>query len=370
MNTIPYPSPGGYLRLTTEDVESPEVPQQWRLAQKALQVFGFTSMWWCSAILVILQIKEVVEDLFPYPFALTAMVQPTTALCAFLLTKIVYARRTAQPPLQGHEMVYVVLIGTVQGFEIGLTNKALEYLSVAARTMISSTSVLFMMCTARLWGLERLGLLRLCSSTLMILGGVAQCESPQPSNRLPGTRMMHLAPRARVRRARRLFRAMWTGVEWLGILMQLTSMLLSAQRWAMAQVVLQSPRGLRGVSKLSLLARTLPITGAISMVLACIFEPNAMQALLNQNQTTTLQLLLRVVLVAVGLTSMLFAELNLVSLLSAVAFNVLSTLHQIPIVLAGVVFQHNTVSESSVLGFTCCIFGALVYAVARYNETG
>lgn len=338
---IPYPSPGGYLRLTTEDVESPEVPQQWRLAQKALQVFGFTSMWWCSAILVILQIKEVVEDLFPYPFALTAMVQPTTALCAFLLTKIVYARRTAQPPLQGHEMVYVVLIGTVQGFEIGLTNKALEYLSVAARTMISSTSVLFMMCTARLWGLERLGLLRLCSSTLMILGGVAQCESPQ----VPG-------------------------VEWLGILMQLTSMLLSAQRWAMAQVVLQSPRGLRGVSKLSLLARTLPITGAISMVLACIFEPNAMQALLNQNQTTTLQLLLRVVLVAVGLTSMLFAELNLVSLLSAVAFNVLSTLHQIPIVLAGVVFQHNTVSESSVLGFTCCIFGALVYAVARYNETG
>lgn len=338
---IPYPSPGGYLRLTTEDVESPEVPQQWRLAQKALQVFGFTSMWWCSAILVILQIKEVVEDLFPYPFALTAMVQPTTALCAFLLTKIVYARRTAQPPLQGHEMVYVVLIGTVQGFEIGLTNKALEYLSVAARTMISSTSVLFMMCTARLWGLERLGLLRLCSSTLMILGGVAQCESPQ----VPG-------------------------VEWLGILMQLTSMLLSAQRWAMAQVVLQSPRGLRGVSKLSLLARTLPITGAISMVLACIFEPNAMQALLNQNQTTTLQLLLRMVLVAVGLTSMLFAELNLVSLLSAVAFNVLSTLHQIPIVLAGVVFQHNTVSESSVLGFTCCIFGALVYAVARYNETG
>ena len=33
--------------------------------------------------------SQVVEDLFPYPFALTAMVQPTTALCAFLLTKIV-----------------------------------------------------------------------------------------------------------------------------------------------------------------------------------------------------------------------------------------------------------------------------------------
>jgi len=288
---------------------------------------------------VILQIKEVVAELFPFPFALTAMIQPATAACAFLLAKMVHSKRAAPPPLQSHEMMYVVLIGTVQGFEIGLTNKALEYLSVAGRTMISSMSVLFMMCTARLWGLERLGALRLCSSAFMILGGLAQCENPH----LPGE-------------------------NWFGILMQLTSMLLSAQRWAMAQVVLQSPKGsaLRAFSKLQLLARTLPITGAISMLLALIFEPGATTAL---QAAVAPSLLARVLMVAVGLTAMLYSELKLVSLLSAVAFNVLSTLHQIPIVLAGVVFQHNTVSQSSVAGFTCCIFGALVYALARYNDT-
>lgn len=345
----PYPSPGGYLRLisddSTEESTSPrdstelERAAAQRLASRAAQVFIFTSMWWCSAILVILQIKEVVSFLFPFPFALTAMVQPTTAVCAFLLAKMVHAKRAAPPPLQSHEMMYVVFIGTVQGFEIGLTNKALEYLSVAGRTMISSMGVLFMMCTARLWGLEFLGLLRLCSSALMILGGLAQCEDPH----LPGD-------------------------NWFGILIQLTSMLLSAQRWAMAQVVLQSPRGsaLRGTSKLQLLARTLPITGAISMLLALIFEPGATTAL---QAAVAPNLLARVLMVAMGLTAMLYAELKLVSLLSAVAFNVLSTLHQIPIVLAGVVFQHNTVSQSFVAGFTCCIFGALVYALARYNDT-
>ncbi|CAE7940724.1 unnamed protein product, partial [Symbiodinium sp. KB8] len=65
---------------------------------------------------------------------------------------------------------------------------------------------------------------------------------------------------------------------------------------------------------------------------------------------------------------MLYAELKLVSLLSAVAFNVLSTLHQIPIVLAGVILQHNTVSISSWAGFACCLIGALVYAIARYSD--
>ena len=61
-------------------------------------------------------------------------------------------------------------------------------------------------------------------------------------------------------------------------------------------------------------------------------EPGATTAL---GAAAAPNLLSRVLMVAIGLTAMLYAELKLVSLLSAVAFNVLSTLHQIPIVLAG-----------------------------------
>eukprot|EP00434_Breviolum_minutum_P001185 symbB.v1.2.001037.t1/scaffold56.1/size371842/8 len=310
----PYPSPGGYLRLTSEDSEELEAAAsarptwnaaeaaRWQVANTSFQVFVFTSMWWCSAILVILQIKEarfgadnvvdnvVVAELFPFPFALTAMIQPATAACAFLLAKMVHSKRAAPPPLQ--------------------------YLSVAGRTMISSMSVLFMMCTARLWGLERLGALRLCSSAFMrlgwILGGLAQCENPH----LPGE-------------------------NWFGILMQLTSMCKLA----------------------SLIPSNEQMATFVWDTNEFLSATTALQAAVAPS------LLARVLMVAVGLTAMLYSELKLVSLLSAVAFNVLSTLHQIPIVLAGVVFQHNTVSQSSVAGFTCCIFGALVYALARYNDT-
>ncbi|CAJ1434636.1 unnamed protein product [Effrenium voratum] len=210
------------------------------------------------------------------------MVQPTTAFCAYSLAKMVHARRAPPPRLQSHEMMYVVMIGCVQGFEIGLTNKALEYLSVAARTMISSMNVLFMMCTARLWGLERLGFLRFLSSLLMICGGLAQCQ--------PGSKSTS---------------------QW-GFFFQLISMLLSSQRWAMAQKVLQSPEGsaLRRTSKLQLLARTLPITGAICMVLALIFEPGALGFL---SATAAPVLAQNVLIVAVGLTAMLYAELKLAS---------------------------------------------------------
>eukprot|EP00439_Symbiodinium_sp_Y106_P008178 s1627_g1.t1 len=239
----PFPSPGGYIRLNVTDdsptadparvVESPAPGP----SKQALKVFAFTSMWWIAAIMVILEIKQVVHDIFPFPFALTAMVQPTTALCAWLLSRLVHSKRPPAPPLQSHENMYVVVIGLVQGLEIGLTNKALEFLTVAARTMISSTSVLFMMCTARFWGLERLGLLRLCSSALMIMGGVFQCHVPE----LPGGR---------------------SSAHWLGMLMQMISMILSAQRWALAQFVLQrSPvgSGLAQTTKLQLLARPAPL---------------------------------------------------------------------------------------------------------------
>eukprot|EP00439_Symbiodinium_sp_Y106_P046894 s1377_g6.t1 len=110
--------------------------------------------------------------------------------------------------------------------------------------------------------------------------------------------------------------------------------------------------------------RTLPITGVVCLVLALLFERQSF----SSDVSVPAILGFRVVSIACGLTGMLYAELKLVSLLSAVAFNVLSTLHQIPIVLAGVILQHNTVSISSWAGFACCLIGALVYAIARYSD--
>lgn len=307
-----------------------------------LEVLLFTSLWWIAAIVAIVQIKRTVSSrgIFPHPFALTAMVQIATGFLAYVLSQAIYVRKSPQPPFRRQEIFRLVLMGTIQGMEIGLTNKSLEYLTVSGRTMISSSSVFVMMCTSWVWGLERLGWLRLMSALLIISGGVLQGLDQSETGK-PG-----LA---------------------LGVGIQVASMILSSQRWALAQFVLQySPKesALGCMTKLQLLARTLPITGLVCIPLAITFEKDCCTV----EETLNVDLAGHVFSVAIGLAAMLYAELKLVKRLSAVAFNVLATIHQVPIVLAGVILRQDRVGLLSQFGFGLCIVGALVYAAARQQD--
>lgn len=307
-----------------------------------LEVMTFITLWWTAAIVAVVKIKQTVSinGIFPHPFAFTSLVNFLTGLLAWFLSEVRYSRRPLRPPLARHEILYLLAIGMIQGMEIGLTNKALGYLSVAGRTMISSTNVLIMMATAWVWGLERLGCLRVFSAFLLISGGLLQGLDTRTTAR--------------------------TG-RGPGVALQVVSMLLSAQRWALAQHVLQRSHrksALGQVTKLQLLARTLPVTGFVCVPLAVVFEMDSF----TFDQLFQGALAIQLFLVSAGLTAMLYAELMLVKRLSAVAFNVLATIHQIPIVLAGVVIQHNQVGILSAYGFALCLVGALVYAAARHSD--
>lgn len=340
VNALPSPHGDGVVHVPSAKGLFAADSEARRRKLISIKIVLYTSLWWMAAILVIVTIKKTVcaEGIYPHPFALTSFIQPMTALSAYMLSHVVYINRPQPPKFEWREVGVLLTMGTLQGMEIGLTNKALEYMTVAARTMISSTNVLFMMCTARLWGLEHLGVLRLISAAFLIGGGLLQGIGTGDS-----------------------FESHSTSV---GIGMQVVSMILSAQRWALAQVVLQrsAPESALGqTNKLSLLARTLPITGLVCLPLSLVFEPMAYEA----GKVMQQELWLNIGTVAAALTAMLYAELQLVKRLSAVAFNVLATVHQIPIVLAGVVLQHNQVARTAAYGFACCLIGALFYAVAR-----
>lgn len=304
----------------------------------------YTCLWWISSIAVIVILKSTTspQGIFPHSFAFTALVQPTTGFVAWLLAKIVH-KKSPSPPLQRREWVQVIVLGLIQGIEIGLTNKALTYLSVASRTMTNTMSVLFMMITAWIWGLNTLSWRRGISCAVFVAGGYLQsCDHVS-------------APLAAKR------------VHMIGICMQLASMLCRSQRWALAQFMMQcSPpeSGLGQTAKLQLLAKTLPIAGLICIPSVFVFEPSAFRS----DQLLQAELPARVLLVAVGLTGMLWSEFSLVKQLSAVTFNVLSTVHQIPIILVGVVFQHNHVGEMAISGFALCLIAAFVYAWAMKVE--
>jgi len=293
-----------------------------------------------SAIVIVITIKNTVNGIYPYPLAFTTFVQPLTGLLAGLVSVVFYRRGAPLPPLTCYEIGIIVVYGSMQGVETGLTNYALKYLPVATRTMINSMSVFFMMTTARLWGLEVFDLPRLLSAAMMLLGGYFQSQSKTEA----GTPNL---------------------LE--GIAMQLTSIFLCSQRWALAQHVMQRlpPESALGrLNKLQLLACFLPINGLVLLPFTCFFAPDGLQP----KNLFQAELPVRMLMVGSGLMLMLYAELQLVKLLSAVAFTVMSTIHQIPIVLAGVLIQNDKVSGHGVCGFACCLIGALIYGAARARE--
>eukprot|EP00928_Gymnodinium_smaydae_P091809 TRINITY_DN75550_c0_g1_i1.p1 TRINITY_DN75550_c0_g1~~TRINITY_DN75550_c0_g1_i1.p1 ORF type:complete len:241 (-),score=26.01 TRINITY_DN75550_c0_g1_i1:462-1184(-) len=226
------------------------------------------------------------------------------------------------------------------GAELSLTNKALQYLAVATRTMINATNVLFMMISAWLWGLERLGILRLASAFTLIIGGVCQGLDKHSSG---------------------------TANHFTGVLMQMASIIFATQRWALLQTILQlSPKdsALAMMTKTQIMARVIPVTGVVAFGFALVWEPQA-YSLANLMHH---ELWVNMLVVSAACTLMQYAELKLVHMISFVAFNVLSTVHQIPIVLAGVILQDNSVGKFSGLGFGVCVVGALIYARARWID--
>merc|ERR1712187_341526 len=102
----------------------------------------------------------------------------------------------------------------------------------------------------------------------------------------------------------------------------------------------------------------MPCTAATCIVLTFLFEPEAFAELRTR-------IFLRIAGVAAMIAIMVASELMMVQLTSAVAFNVAGQLHNIPIVLGGVVFFDETVHPFSIVGFALCIIGALVYTNER-----
>lgn len=321
--------------------------------QFAIKVLACVSSWWLASVCVTFSIKSTVSPggVYPHAFAFTSMTQPTVALFAWLLAGTVFSTKEPLPPLLRKEMLILLVYGLMQGLEIALTNKALQSLTVSERTILGSTSILFMMVTAWAWGLEGFGIWKVMSCALLVCGSALQGVGATNGVYLGlddlASQQGDLHP--------------------LGVFLQLASTIISTQRWALLQYILQRspPESTLGkMSKLQLLARVMPITGIVCIPLAMIFEEGAYSI----QSLSQVDLLTQVFLVSFCLVFMLVAELQLVMLVSAVAYQVLATIHQIPTVLCGVLFRHDRVGVLDTCGFGCCIAGALVYAKARQLE--
>jgi len=327
---------------------TPISPIAWLCSSTFLRVLVSVVSWWSSSVFVILLLKSVLQSgSVAGSFTLSSVTNAATGLLAWTLAHV-FRRRSGIPfpELTWNEFATVLLIGLIQGIEIACGNKSLEFLSVSARTMIQSTGILFMMLTARIWGLERLGAMRLIVAALLTSGGVLQGFD-------------HLSADSESESAAYV----------KGLLLQGVTLFLAAQRWSLLQWVTQRSQPGSALSqmaklKLELISRTLPCTGVVCLGFAFFFEPGAFVI----DPWLHADLALKSLGIAVGIVILTVAELEIVRAVSAVALQVLGTLHQIPIAVAGVLFLQEQIHLSSAVGFVLCVFGGLMYVQVRYSE--
>merc|ERR1712039_580014 len=152
-----------------------------------------------------------------------------------------------------------------------------------------------------------------------------------------------------------------------GLVCMVISMLFTATKWSLIQVMVQrsAPNSALGkMSKLQLSAHVQPITGLVCCILAAFFESQKV----CWNGLLAPELWQRLFSVALGITVITCSEMKLVQLTSAVACGVLINLHHIPMVFAGVLFFHDSLSVWRSIGFVCCIAGGFLYGAGRILE--
>lgn len=320
------------------------------------------ALWWMCAVAATLSMKSIVmsphgedheEAPFPFPFAFTAMTNLLTGLLSRTAEAVQRWMTTAEDqrevPLLRMDRIKLLALGLIQGIEIGCSNKSLEFLAVARRTMVTSLSTLFIMAVAVPSGLETLTCGKVVAALLLTMGGILQALSTwsqfeQNARNSAGTPQQE---------------DNWELAT--GLILALSSMTLASTRWAAAQYFLQrSSRetGLSGISKLRLVSSVMPVTSVVCTAMALIFEPDS----LNH---CSWMVLLRAGMVAAIIMGLITSELWFVQLASAVALNVAGALHNIPIVLAGVFLFHEKVRPLAALGFVLCLSGATLYTIER-----
>jgi len=356
------PRPAKIGKGTAEETapfHSAEEPEDVRLAASreswlrwTLTVASLVAAWWTAALIIALVLKRTVGSPharhapgpFPYPFALTSFVNLLTTGLSWILSRVTEHHLPPPPRMMTSEVLKILVIGCLQGVELGCNNKATEFLPVSTKVMLHSMFVLFVMVSARLWGLEPLGHWRCISASLILIGGIFQGWSAERRSVPKGQQTQQLH----------------------GALLMLFAMVLGSQRWALIQIVVHSEvtSALGQLTKLQYSTRTLPTAGVICFIGALIFERGAFSAQALKHQ----QLWIAIPSIGLCVITLTLSELSVVRRTSAVALQVLATLHQIPIVVVSAVLFHEHVSLLSTFGFVCCILAAFVYAAARGRE--
>ena len=234
-------------------------------------------IWWAVSAAITVLMKQTVgsHGRYQFPFALTAL---TNGVCGWISMGACFCQKGkfwVNSSLRKIDVLQLIFLGILQGVEIGMSNKSLEFLSVSARTILNSMSVFFMMISAQFWGLERLDRLRILSAAFQVMGGFLNALGASQASHATvwSSHAGHGNSADKTRVATVLVSPQALDNQISGTLLQLATLLLASQRWVMLQFIMQKSNLL---GKLELSAWIMPVTSLVCLCMAATFETPAL----------------------------------------------------------------------------------------------
>mmetsp|Transcript_28787 Transcript_28787/g.79030 ORF Transcript_28787/g.79030 Transcript_28787/m.79030 type:complete len:401 (-) Transcript_28787:222-1424(-) len=377
MNEGCRPEPPGSGRAAmdspsgNEHGEGVAAARSWPSVTVGCQVAILALVWWGAAVVVTLWIKAVLSSVngqpavFPHSFLFTGILNLCVAIWSLLLAQgyrlvgSTGGSDTCLPGLRPREVAFLLFVGTFQGLELGLTNKALSLVSVSVNRMVMACCVVFQLLTAVCWGLESIGMVKWAAAALLVVGGVLEnlpCGRPS-GQALAALCGPHPAGNGKDE-------AENTILGWVCIV---ASVLTSANRWAFTQHIFQRTpptSALRRLSKVEILPLITPGTTIVCFLLAVAFEHNAF----GEFPHAAGHLALPSFVISLAVMTLTVCELRIVHVTAATVMVILAVVHNIPIILGGVIINHDHVYRNQWLGFSLCSLGAGLYFIARAQD--
>lgn len=338
-----------------------------RSRSKFLRAGILLTVWYLSSSAVVILTKSLFSGLNqrlpPFPFGLT--LTATNNIVAGLAATLLFGR-----PADFHKDSNVnrlaVIIGATTAAEIGLSNIALNLLSVSYATVLKGMAPFFVMAWGVLLGLQRLRV-GLISTMLAIAVGLALAVA--------GEADAHTAAVSQFMHA--------------GFIAQLVSALLSGFRWILTQIFIKaepvgrtrmaSTLNLRPLSYEISAVETIRLTAPYTLLWVLPFviaiEGRALVLWARHASLTDLVNLITVLtVIGVCVCTLLWAEYELVKVTSSLTVSVAFVMKEIIVLFAGSMIFNDRLSRRTFIGFLIVQCGILGYgclpreACARKHE--
>lgn len=318
-------------------VVSPPVPSPNVLRWVWSQWWIVTAAWWACAILVVVCIKHEAHK---------SMLTALSNLLAGLMVAP-FALHAGLGNLRKH-FGSVFAISILAALERNLTNSSMYSIGAALKTALHGFNVPFTFFAAAFLGADPRG-----NNCLL------KCQCRDNIGLLPALSLVTGGSFVAA-----AMKGGWHG-GMDGVILQLASSVAYAVKFTVAKLLLGSGHGpapganpsSAPPSKIQVAFVANPMTGLMALAFLPFFE-----------KSWELPALMSILGVAIGANGILFFELRLVELTSALTVAVLAAIHNVAIVLYFLLVDNEPFSKSQQAGFAVSTLGTILYAVVKSRQ--